>query len=107
MFDDMVADTMTNKTFRARVKELFITRRKLSISVVFLTQSYFSVLKNVRWNWKFYLIMKINNKIELQNIAINQSADIDYKDFMNAYREYSKIFLVFWRLIQKYQQLFL
>ena len=48
MFDDMVADTMTNKTFRARVKELFITRRKLSISVVFLTQSYFSVLKNVR-----------------------------------------------------------
>ena len=39
--------------------------------------------------------MKINNKIELQSIAINQSADIDYKDFMNAYREYSKKFLVF------------
>ena len=34
--------------------------------------------------------MKINNKRELQNFAINHSADIDYKDFVESYREYTK-----------------
>ena len=34
--------------------------------------------------------MEINNKIELQNIATNHSADIDYKDFVKVYREYTK-----------------
>ena len=34
--------------------------------------------------------MKINNNKELQNIAINHSADIDYQDFYNIYRECTK-----------------
>ena len=55
--------------------------RKFNISLVFITQSYFSFPKDVRLNSTHYLIMKINNKRELQNIAINHSADIDYKDF--------------------------
>ena len=54
----------------------------MNTSLVFITQSYFSVLKDVRLNSAHYLIEKINSKIELQNIAINHSADIDYKDFM-------------------------
>ena len=54
---------------------------------MFITQSYFSVPKDVRLNSTHYLIMKINNKRELQNIAINHSADIDYKDFVKIYRE--------------------
>ena len=37
-----------------------------------------------------YFIMEINNKIELQNIAINHSVDIDYKDFIKIYRECTK-----------------
>ena len=49
--------------------------------------SYFSVPKDVRLNSMHYLTMKINNKRELQNTAINHSADIDYKDFMKTYRE--------------------
>ena len=69
---------------------MFIRCRKLNISLVFITQSYFSVLKDVRLNSTHYLIMKINNKRELQNIAINHSADIDYKDFMKIYRECTK-----------------
>ena len=69
------------------VKELLIRCRKLNISLVFITQSYFSVPKDVRLNSTHYLIMKINNKRELQNIAINHSADIDYKDFMKIYKE--------------------
>ena len=82
VFDDMIADIMTNKRFQAIIKELFIRCRKLNISLVFITQSYFSVPKDIRLNSTHYLIMKINNKKELQNFAINHSADIDYKDFM-------------------------
>ena len=68
---------MTNKRFQAILKELFIRCRKLNISLVFMTQSYFSVPKDVGLNTTLYLIMKINNKRELQNIAIKHSADID------------------------------
>ena len=87
VFDDMIADIMNNKKFQAIIKELFIRCRKLNISLIFITQSYFSVPKDVRLNSAHYLIMKINNKRELQNIAINHSADIDYNDFMKIYRE--------------------
>ena len=90
MFDDMIADIMTNKKFQAIIKELFIRCRKLNISLVFITQSYFSVPKDVRLNSTHYLIMKINNRKELQNIAINHSPDIDYKDFEKIYIECTK-----------------
>ena len=90
IFDDMIADIMTNKIFQSIIKELFIRCRKLNVSLVFITQSYFSVPKDVRLNSTHYFIMKINNKRELQNIAINHSADIDYKDFMKIYRECTK-----------------
>ena len=89
-FDDMIAGIKTNKKVQAIIKELFIWCRKLNILPVFITQSYFSVPKDVRLNSTHYLIMKINNERELQNIAINDSADIDYKDFLKIYREYTK-----------------
>ena len=87
VFDDMIADIMSNKKFQAIIKELFIRCRKLNISLVFITQSYFSVPKDVRLNSAHYLIMKINNRKESQNIAINHSVDIDYNDFVRIYRE--------------------
>ena len=90
IFDDMIAGIMTNKRFQAIIKELFTTCRKLNISLVFITQSYFSVPKDVRLNSTHYLITKINNKRELQNTAINHSADIDYLDFIKIYRECTK-----------------
>ena len=61
-FDDMIADIMSNKKFQAIIKELFIRCRKLNISLVFITQSYFSVPKDVRLNSAHYLIMKINKQ---------------------------------------------
>ena len=70
VFDDIIADIMSNKKFQAIIKELFIRCRKLNISHVFITQSYFSVPKDARLNyliWTNYLIMKINNRKELQN----------------------------------------
>ena len=90
VFDDIIADIMTNKRFQAIIKELFIRCRKLNISLVFITQSYFSVPKDVRSNSTHYLIMKISNRKELQIIAINHCTDIDYKDFMKIYRECTK-----------------
>ena len=68
---------------------MFIRCRKLNISLVFITQSCFSVPKDVRLN-STHFITKINNKRELQNIAINHSANIDYQNFMNIYRECTK-----------------
>ena len=69
---------------------MFIRCRELNISVVFITQSYFTVPKDVRLNSTHYLIMKINNRKKLKNIAINHSADIDFKCFMKIYRECTK-----------------
>ena len=86
VFDDMIADIMKNKKFQTIIKKLFIRCRKLNISLVFIPQSYFSVPKDVRLNSRYYLIMKINNKRELQNVAVNHSADIDYQDFIKIYR---------------------
>ena len=69
---------------------MFIRCRKLNISLVLITQSYFSVPKGVRLNSTHYFIIKINNRRELQNITINHSTDIDYNDFMKIYRECTK-----------------
>ena len=65
MFDDMIADIMINKKFQVIIKDLFIRCRKVNISLVFFTQSYFSVPKDMRLNLTHYLIMKINNRKEL------------------------------------------
>ena len=86
LLDDIIADIVTNKRFQTIIKELFIRCRKLNISLVFITQSYFGVQKDVRLNSTHYLIMKIHNKKELQQIAMDHSADIDYKDFVKMYR---------------------
>ena len=67
--------------------ELFIRGRKLNISLVFITQSYFAVPKNIRLNSTHYFVMKIPNKRELQQIAFNHSSDIDFQDFMNLYKK--------------------
>ena len=87
VFDNMIAEIMSNKQFLAMVKELFVRCRKLNISLAFITRFYFSVTKEVTLNSTHYLIiMKIHNKIKLQNIATNHLADIFYyKDFMNIY----------------------
>ena len=66
---------------------MFIRGRKLNISIVFVTQSYLKVLKDVRLNSTHFFIMKIPNKTELQQIALNHSSDIDFNDFMKIYKK--------------------
>ena len=87
VFNDMIADMINNKKLNSIVTELFIRGRKLNISLVFITQSYFKVPKDVRLNTTHFFIMKIPNKRELQQIAINHSSDINTKDFINIYKK--------------------
>ena len=87
IFNDMIADMIQNKTLNSIVTELFIRGRKLNISLVFISQSYFKVPKDVRLNTTHFLISKIPNRRELQETAINHSSDIRNKDFENIYRK--------------------
>ena len=81
VFDDMIADMESNKKLSPIVTELFLRGRKLNISLVFISQFYFKVPKTIRLNATHYFIMKIPNKREL---------DIDFRDFMKLYKEYTK-----------------
>ena len=87
VFDDMITDMLSNKKLNPIVTELFIRCRKLNNFLVFITQSYFAVPKNIRLNSTHCLMIKISNKWELQQIAFNHSSDIDFKDFMNLYKK--------------------
>ena len=80
-FDDIIADMINHKKLNSIVTDLFIRGRKLNISLVFITKSFFKVPKNVRLNSTHFSIMNIPNKKEIQQIALNQSSDISSKDF--------------------------
>ena len=79
----MIAELHSNKTFNLIVTVLFIRGRKLNVSLVFITQSYFVVLENIKLNSTQGFIMKISNKQELKHITFNHSSNIVFKDFMN------------------------
>ena len=81
VFNDMISDMLSIKKLNSIVTELFIRGRKLNISLVFITQSYFAVPKNTRLNSTHYFVMKI------PQIAFNHSTDIDFQDFMNLYKK--------------------
>ena len=68
---------------------MFIRGRKLNISLAFITQSHFKVPKDVRLNTTHFFIMKIKNSRELQQILLNHSSDIDFKDFIRVYKNYT------------------
>ena len=87
--DDMIADMINNKKLNLIVTELFIRGRKLNISIVFITQSYFKEPKEVRLNTTHFFIMKIPNKKEFQEIALHHSSDIDFKDFIKICKKYT------------------
>ena len=86
VFDVMIADMLSNKELNPTVTELFIRGRRLNISYVFITP-YIDVPKNIRLNSTHYLVMKIPNKQEIQQIAFNNSSDIDFRDFINLYNK--------------------
>ena len=83
----MIADMLNNKRLNPVVTELFIRGRKLNTSLVFITQSSFAVSKNIRLNSTHYFFTKVPSNQELQQITLNNSSDIDFKDFMNLYKK--------------------
>ena len=85
VFDDMIADIEYNKSFKRIIKEIFYRARKINVSIVFITQSYFRALKDARLNSTHYILMKIGNKKELKRIAEEKSGHLDYKDFLKIY----------------------
>ena len=87
VFDEMIADMINNKELNPIVTELFIRGRKLNISIVFITPSYFKVPKDVRLDSTHFFIVKIPNKRELQQIALNLSSDIKFKNFIKIYKK--------------------
>ena len=90
VFDDMIADIECNKNFKRIIKELFYRARKINVSIVFITQSYFRALKDARLNSTHYILMKIGNKKELKRIAEEKSGHLDYKDFLEMYNYCTK-----------------
>ena len=95
IFDDMIADMNSNKKLNSLVTELFIRDRKLNISFVFMTQPCFKLPKGVRLNCAHFFIMKIQNKSELQQIAINHSSAINFKNFMKIDKKKSQNHILF------------
>ena len=81
LFDDMIADMVSNKKLRQVVTESFIADRKFNIFLVFITQSYLRVSKDVRINTTHFFIVKILSKPKVQQIATNHSSDIDFDEF--------------------------
>ena len=84
----MIADMISNKKSHQVVTELFIRGRKLNIPLVFITQSYFWVPKDIRLNTRHFFIMSISNRRELQDIAISHSFDINLDEFKRLSRRY-------------------
>ena len=91
VFDDMIADKI--------VSELFIRGRKLNISIVFITQSYFAVPKDIRLNSTHYFVIKIPSKRELQQVALNHSSNIDFQDLINLYKKCTTDPNSFWVIV--------
>ena len=90
VFDNMIADMESNKNLSPIVTELFLRGRKLNVLLVFVSQSYFKVPKAVRLNATHDFIYETPNKRELEQIVSNHSSDIDFKDFMKLYKDYTK-----------------
>ena len=86
----MIADMESNRKLSPKVTKLFLRERKLNISPAFISQSYFEVPKTIRLNATQHFIMKIPNKRELQQISSNQSSEIDFKDIMKVYKDYTE-----------------
>ena len=89
VFDDLTDGMLGNKKLNPIVTGSCIRGRKLNISLVFITQSFFPVPKNIRLNSTHYFVIKNPDKRQRQHIAFNHSSNIDFQNFMNLYKKYT------------------
>ena len=85
VFEDMITHMKANKKLSSISTELFLRWRKLNISLVFVSKSYFKMPQTIRLNATHYFIIKMSNTGELQQLSSNHSSDIDFKDFMKLF----------------------
>ena len=102
----MITDMIDNKHLNPVVTELFIRGRKINISIVFITQSYFKVTKDIRLNSTHFIIMKIPNKRELQQISLNHLSDIDVSS-LRSIKYVVQNAILFWLMREHYYQIIL
>ena len=95
----MIAGMINNKKPNSIVTNLFLRGGKLNIFLVFITQSYFKVPKDVRLNSAHFFVMKIPNKRELKQIALNHLSDINTKDFIKIYKNVLLSHILFWLMM--------
>ena len=107
VFDDMIADMINNKKLNSVVTELFIRGRKLNITLVFITQSYFKFPKGVRLNTTHFFIMKIRNRREPQQIALIIHLTLILKILLRSIKSVLLNHILFWSLILRLHQIIL
>ena len=103
----MIADMINSKKLNSIVTELFIRERKINVSLVFITQLYFKVPKDVRLNTTHFFIMKITNERELQQIGINHSSDVILKILIISTKNVLMNHILFWLMILSLHQIIL
>ena len=100
----MIADTVNNKKLNSVVTELFIRGRKSNTSLVSITQSYFRAPKDITLNTTHFFIMKIPNKRELLQIALNHSSDKDFIDCIKIYKIMQLKHFLFQLMMSRFHQ---
>ena len=103
----MIADMINSKKLNSIVTELFIRERKINVSLVFITQLYFKVPKDVRLNTTHFFIMKITNERELQQIGIIHSSDVILKILIISTKNVLMNHILFWLMILSLHQIIL
>ena len=99
-FHEMIADRLSNKKLNPIITEIFIRGGKLNTSLVFSTQSYFTIPENIRLNSTQYFVTEIQNKRQLQKIAFNHSLDSDIQDFLHYHQNYHRVKLINMNFLQ-------
>ena len=103
----MIADMINNKNLNSLVTELFIRGRKLTISLVFITYTYFKLPKDVRLNSTHIFIMKIPNTRELQQIALNHSSTLALKISLRSTKNILLNHILFWLMMLRLHRIIL
>ena len=96
---DMIADMINSKKLNPLVTGLFIRGRKLKISLVFIMPSYFEVSKYIKLSYTHNFIMKIPNRRDLQQIAINHSSNLTLKTSRGFTKNVPENHIHFWLLM--------
>ena len=105
VFDDMIAEMISNKNLNPVVTGLFIRGRKPNFSLAYITQSYFAVSKNIRLNSTNNFVMKIINKKDFQKLHLITYQILALKALWIFNKKVLQNHVLFWLLIPLLHQI--